>query len=164
MLLTVILLLLFLFVIALLFVPIQLYVNTDTSEYYVRVIGLARVSVEPDKEELFRIRLKTLIFQHSFYPLRRKSEIRKSNTEHKAKRSRKVQVRKIVRLLRSFEVRKFVLDIDTGDYMFNAKMYPVFVLLNNYVASFHVNFQDRNLLVIDIRNRPYKIIKSFINY
>ena len=156
--------LLVLFVVALLFVPIQLYVNTDTSEYYIRVVGLARANLEPDKKELFRVRLKTLFFEHSFYPLKKKVGKKGKTAKHKTKRKRNIRFKNFVRLLRSFEVRRFLLDIDTGDFVFNAKMYPIFVLLNRYVASFHINFRDKNILVMDIRNRPYKIIRSFINY
>ena len=146
MLLTVILLLLVLFVVALLFAPIQLYVNTDTSEYYIRVVGLAKASLEPDNRELLRVRLKTLFFEHSFYPLRKKMMKKGKPAKQKTKRKRKIRFKNFVRLLRSFEVRRFLLDIDTGDYVFNAKMYPIFMLLNRYVASFHINFQGRNIL------------------
>lgn len=74
-----------------------------------------------------------------------------------------MSARKMLRLVRTFKVQKLRLDMDTGDYVVNAKLYPVFMLLNRHVGSFHINFQDRNRLVMDVRNTPYRLIKSFIN-
>lgn len=161
MVLTGVILLVVLLALGLLFVPIQIYIDTDTVKYFVRVKGLAKASLEPDKKELFRIRLKVLFYKHCFYPIKKSSKPKPP--KKKAKHTRKIKFGRIVRVLRSFEVRRFVLDMDTGDYTANAKMYPVFMLLNRYVASFHINFEDRNRLLLDIRNRPYRMLKSFIN-
>ncbi|MBO0324276.1 hypothetical protein J0X14_18345 [Muricauda sp. CAU 1633] len=161
MVLTGVILLVVLLALGLLFVPIQIYIDTDTLQYFVRIKGLAKASVEPDKKELLRIRLKVLFFERCFYPIKKSSKPKPP--QKKTKHKRKIKFGKIVGVIRSFEVRRFALDMDTGDYVVNAKMYPVFMLLNQYVASFHINFEDRNRLLVDIRNRPYRILKSFIN-
>ncbi len=162
MILTVVILLVVLLALGLLFVPIQIYIDTETVKYYVRIKGLAKASLEPDQKELLRVRLKVLFYEHCFYPIKKSSKPKpeKRKTKHK----RKMKFGKIVRVLKSFEIRQFALDIDTGDYFTNAKMYPVFVLLNHYVASFHINFEDRNRLLVDVRNRPYRILKSFVKH
>lgn len=149
----------------LLLVPIQIYIDTDTNQYFVGLKGLAKASFEPDKKELLKVRLEVLFFQRCFYPLKLSSKPKKSSKIKKKKtRPRRTNLRKAVRVLQSFEVKRFALDMDTGDYVANAKMYPIFALLNQYVASFQINFEDRNRLVMDIRNRPYRILKSFINH
>ncbi len=162
MILTVVILLVVLLAFGLLFVPIQIYIDTDTLQYFVRIKGLAKASLEPDKKELLRIRLKVLFFERFFYPIRKSSKPKLP--KKKVKNKRRMKFGNMVRVIRSFQVRRFVLDLDTGDYIANAKMYPVFMLFNHYGASFHINFEDRNRLLIDIRNRPFRILKSFINY
>ena len=161
MILTVVILLVVLLALGLLFAPIQIYIDTDTVKYYVGIKGLAKASLEPDKKELIRVRLKVLFYERCFYPIKKSSKPKLP--EKKAKPHRKIKFGKILRVIKSFEVRRFELDLDTGDYIANAKLYPVFMLLNHYVASFHINFENRNKLLIDIRNRPYRILKSFIN-
>ena len=162
MLLTGLILLVVLLALGLLFVPIQIYINTDTGKYFFSLKGLARASLEPDQKELLRVRLKVLFFERCFYPI--KKTIKPKPKKKKTKRKSKMKIGKIVPVLKSFSVRQFELDMDTGDYFTNAKIYPVFVLLNHYVASFHINFENRNRLVVDVRNRPYRILKSIINH
>nr|WP_297782862.1 hypothetical protein [uncultured Allomuricauda sp.] len=157
-------LLVVLLVLGLLFVPIQIFIDTDTGKYYAGLKGLAKASFEPDEKELLRIRLKVLFYERCFYPLTKSSKPKQPTRKKKTKPKKRIAFRKVLRLIRSFEVKRFALDMDTGDYVANAKMYPVFVLLNHYVASFHINFENRNRLVLDVRNRPYRILKTFINH
>ncbi len=164
MILTIVILLVVLLALGLLFVPIQIFIDTDTGKYYAGLKGLAKASFEPDEKELLKVRLKVLFYERCFYPLTKSSKPKQPAKKKKTKPKRRIKFRKMVQLLKSFEVKRFALDMDTGDYVANAKMYPVFVLLNRYVASFHINFEDRNRLVLDIRNRPYRILKTFINH
>lgn len=160
-----VILLVVLLALGLLFVPIQIYIDTDANTYFAGLKGLAKASFEADEKKLFRIRLKALFIERCFYPLTTSSKPKGPSKSRKKKtRPRKIKLRKLVRVLQSFKVKRFALDMDTGDYVANAKMYPIFVLLNQYVASFHINFENRNRLVMDIRNRPYRILKSFINH
>ncbi len=69
-----------------------------------------------------------------------------------------------LRLLKSFRIKQFLLNVDTGNCISNAKLYPVFAFLNYRVGGFNINFQGRNQLVLHIQNRPIHIIRSFINF
>ena len=151
-----------LLVAGLLFVPMKFFVDTSKGAYYASLKGLAKASLELDQEELMRIRLKVFFLERCYYPLKPKRA--KETTAKKAGRKRKMQFGKVLRLLRTFKVERLSLDLDTGDYTLNAKLYPVFMLLDRHVGSFHINFQDHNRLVLDVRNRPYRILKSFINH
>lgn len=151
-----------LLIVGLLFVPIQIYVDTADATYFVSLQGLAKASLEPDNKEILRIRLKVFFYEHFFYPLRKSTKPKKIE-DKPAKKKRRMSGRTMLRLVRSFKVQKLRLDMDTGDYVVNAKLYPVFMLLDRHVGRFHINFQDRNRLVMDVRNTPYRLIKSFIN-
>lgn len=160
----VILMVFVLLIIGFLLVPIDFYINTKSHQYYLRLRGLATVSMEHDQEEVLKLKLKTFFFQHYFYPLRKKSSKKQKKINDKKKTGGKnVSIKKIVALLKSFKVKRFVLDIDTGDCLTNAKLAPLFAFLNHYVAHFNINFEDRNLLLIHLHNRPINLIKSFIN-
>lgn len=163
---------LLLFVIYLLFVPLVLYIDTDQRVGYLQVKGIARASFEADEKELIRIRLDALFTHFYFYPLRKIFES-KGKKKHKEKRQKKgsgkstadwIRIGKTgKRLLRSFQVRKFRVAIDTGDCIQNARLYPVAAFVDRYLFDFQVNYQDRNYLGIHLVNRPIHILKAFIN-
>ncbi len=165
--------LLLLFLIYLLFAPLILYINTDEQAYYVQMKGLAKASIEGDKKEFLRIRLDTLFSHFYFYPLRKKKskkELKEKKDSGRNKRWSKIDQDKLIRygkigkgLLRSFELKRLEVAVDTGDCIQNAKLYPVFAFLNFYAGDFSVNFQDRNRVVLYLQNRAVNIIKVFIN-
>ncbi|WP_228235849.1 hypothetical protein [Allomuricauda sp. M10] len=152
-----------LLILGLLFVPIQIYIDTDTARYFFRLKGLLKFSLEPDEKEIIRARMRFLWIDRSFYPLTKPFKTKKDPTKEKKRSAgRRLGFRKIFRVLKSFEVREFIWDLDTGDYITNAKMYPAFAFLNRYRGHFNINFQDRNHLRVDLRNRPIWIIKAIV--
>jgi len=146
--------------------PMVLYINTITNQYYLQLKGLARASIEGDKEELIRIRLKVFFLNFNFYPFKGtdRSKEKKPTTSKSKKRKRPMDVKRVRRILRTFTVKEFLLDFDSGNCITNAKLYPVFVFLNYQLGGFHINFQGRNRLVLQLQNRPIHILKSFINF
>lgn len=158
--------LLFLVLLGLLFIPIELYVDTITNQYYLRLRGLVKASIESDEEELLRIRISVFFRNFNFYPLQNLGTTKKHKEEvRKIKKRRKKNSRKkIIRLLKSFRVKKIYVNLDTGDCLMNARLYPVFAFLNYHQGKFKINFEGRNQMVLYVQNRPIRIIKSFINF
>ena len=163
--LTLFLSLLILVVIYLLLMPIILFVNLQTNEYYVQLQGLIKASIQADEKEVLRVKIKVLFLNFKFYPLRRKKtsnkskKIKKFNTKN---RSKSVKFRKLIRILKTFKIKRLFINIDTGDCISNAKLFPIFAFLNQTKGSFKVNFEGRNQMVLHMQNRPIHIIKSFI--
>ena len=159
------LILFFLLVIYLLWTPIVLLIDTRTNQYYIQLKGFVKASILSDKEEIVRIKMKVLFLTFKFYPLRRKKnateskKIKKHNTKNSSKR---IQFRKFIRTLRTFKIKRLFINIDTGDCISNAKLFPLFAFLNQTKGNFQVNFEGRNQMVLHMQNRPIHIIKSFI--
>lgn len=156
---------LFLLIIGLLFVPMELCIDTTTDNYYFRLRGLIRANLEEHEEELVRIRLSLFFGNVYFYPLRRigLSQKRSVKKDREGKKRKRVGIRKVIRLLRTFTIKRLIIDVDTGDCLLNAKLYPAFAFLNHTMGQFSINFQGRNHLVLYVQNRPLNIIKSFVN-
>lgn len=154
-----------LLIVYLLLVPIILVVNTNSNEYYLQIKGLAKASVESDEKKIIKIKLKLFFFNYCFYPLMYKVNDQNKKIESKKKKKKKMKIgfKTTLKLLKSFKVKKLMVDIDTGDCILNAKLFPVFGFLNYHVGNFKVNFEGRNQLVFQMQNRPLNIIKSFIN-
>ncbi|WP_297692021.1 hypothetical protein [uncultured Eudoraea sp.] len=157
--------LLFLFILYLLFVPLDIVINVGKNQYFVRIWGLAKVALEGHETEFIRIKLNTLFTRFYFYPLRKKKKEQKKKIEKKARKRNNIQsnLKYGLQVIKSFKVKKLLLDIDTGDCIENAKLYPAFAFLNHHVGTFQVNFEGRVNMVLHLQNRPINIIKSFIN-
>ena len=166
MLLTVVFVLLLFLMLYLLFIPIDLVVDTALKQYFVQFKGLAKVQLEGHEQEVFRIKLRTLFMNFYFYPLRKRNPSKKQKLKKGVakKRNGRTTFSKLIKLVRSFKVKRLLVELDTGDCIHNAKLYPVFGFLNHHAGVFRINFEGRNNLVIHLQNRPINIIKSFINY
>ena len=151
--------------VSLLLVPISICIDTTSNQYYIQMQGLMKVNLERHDEEVFRIRLNILFMKYYFYPLKKKrvNKTKKTKKKHETKRKRHMSFIRIYKFLKTFKIKKFYINMDTGNYILNAKLYPLFVLLNYNTGNFNINFQGKNQLVIIIKNRPIDIIKSFIN-
>lgn len=150
----------------LLFLKIVLYVDTANNEYYVQAKGLVKAKIETHETELIQIKFYAMFLNFSFFPLRKSKKKKKKAKTHKTtvSTSRTIEIQKLLRIARTFKVVQLLVDVDTGDCITNAKLYPPFAFMNYYGGQFSVNFEGRNRLILNVQNRPIRIIKSFINF
>jgi len=154
-----------LLLVSLLLAPIIVCIDTSSNQYYLQLQGLIKANLEKHDTEIFRIRLNVLFMKFYIYPLKKKriNKQKKSNKEHLSKHKKHISFSRSFKILRTFKIKQFFIDMDTGNCILNAKLYPLFALLNYNTGNFHINFQGRNQLVLIVKNRPIDIIKSFIN-
>lgn len=151
-----------------LWVPVILFVDTNSNIYSLQLKGLLKANIEKHKEEIIRIKLNVFFANFYFYPLKDRStspikeniDRKKISTQQKSKGFR---LKTGLKILRSFRIKKFKIDVDTGDYIINAKMFAIAHLLNSEAGEFNINFEGRNRILLSIYNRPIYIIKAFIN-
>ena len=151
----------------LLWTPIIIRIDTETSDYYVQWRGLAKARIEGDEQEIIRIKLNVLFLNFNFFPLKRLGKKKKKKEYSEEKKKKKFNPKNghiALNVMRSFEIKKFLLHLDTGDYVLNAKLYPVFFFLDRFYGDFAINFNNKNRLALHVQNRPIFILKSFINY
>ena len=150
----------------LLFMKLILYVDTANNEFYIQAKGLVKANIETHDTELIQIKFNTLFLKYSFFPLRKSKRKKKKAKADKStvSKRRAIEVQKLLRIARTFKVDQLLVDVDTGDCITNAKLYPPFAFMNYYGGQFSVNFEDRNRLLLNVQNRPIRIIKSFINF
>ncbi len=143
-----------------------LYVDTANNEYYVQAKGLVKANIETHDTELIQIKLNTLFMKFSFFPFgKSKKKKKKTKTEKTTvSKRRTIEIQRLFRIARTFKVVQLTVDVDTGDCITNAKLYPPFAFVNYYGGQFRVNFEGRNRLLLHVENRPIRIIKSIINF
>ena len=163
----IILIVLFGVIIYLLFMPIILHIDTACEQYFLEIKGLVKATIEEDQLEVIKVHLKVLFFNFDFYPLKKIDFSDKSlvgwKTEIKKHRYT-ISFKKILSVLKSFKIRQFRAEIDTGDCIFNSKLYPTFTLLNFYKGTqLSANFEGKNSVLLSLENRLIRIIKAIIN-
>ena len=124
--------------------------------------GLVKVIIKGDAVEIIKVRLRVLIFNFDFYPLRKIKFSAKSNGTKKTvkkKRSTLVYFILILRILWTFKIKQFRAEIDSGDCIFKTKLFTFFTLLNYLKGT---NFESRNSVLLSSENRPIRIIKSIL--
>ena len=150
-------------ILGLLFLQIIIYIDTTSNQYYFQLKGVFKISFEKHDLEIFRLRLKILFFNFYFYPLKIKT-IKKDKEviQHKLKKPKKhIPLRKIIRLIKTFKVKNCLINIDTGNCILNAKLYPLFAFLNYKYGHFFINFRDQNQFILVLENKPINILISY---
>ncbi|MGB5236903.1 MAG: hypothetical protein WBN59_04660, partial [Flavobacteriaceae bacterium] len=145
-----------------LFLPLDLVVNTIQNQYFIRAGVIARANFAVDENYLFRIELRTLGIPFTIYPLRKKKR-KKRETKPQKKETERFKwsyINTAMRLIRSFELKRLYLKLDTGNCITNAKLYPVFAYLNYMGSDFQINFKGENQLHLHLQNRPIRLVKS----
>lgn len=165
MLLTIIILLFLSLILYVLLMPVILVVDTNNEQYYVQMKGVARADVIMDDKEIFIIKLKLFFLKFYIHPLKAKKEKKAEITKAVKvdKKTKTLSFKTVIRIMKSFKVKEFYINIDTGDCITNSKLYPVFSFLNYQFGGFHINYKGQNALVLAVENRPIRIIKSFFN-
>lgn len=153
-----------LLVIILLYTPLNIAIDTRSNLYQLRWRGLFKANIEYDAKEVIRARVTVLFMTFRVFPLNYMSSNRKAPKKRAGskKRRRRMSFNKVLRIVRSFKVDQFVLNLDTGSVLLNARLYPLVALLQHFRHHIGVNFTGQNVLVLRIRNRPIDILKAFL--
>jgi hypothetical protein len=157
----------------LLLAPLQLQIDTPTNAYWLRWKGIASARLIPLADDLL-IRLQIFFWQFDYYPLHPKPKARpqktlKAKTRPKPKKrswsSATMDIQKWkrrgLRMLRSFTVKRFRLRLDTGDYVRNSYLYPVFFFLSTPKRQMSINYNGATDLELEVENRLYRLVYAF---
>ena len=157
----------------LLWFPIGLQINTRKSLYCVNYGPLIQARLIPDPEELLLIQMKVLFWKRHWSVLDVRTKQEKTKKPEKPETKNKTRFShlgessfspsKIRRLLRTFRIREFHWELDTGSPVLNAKLFPVFFLSDYRWGGTDLNFEGRNSLALRIENRPIRILTAWIH-
>lgn len=67
-------------------------------------------------------------------------------------------------VIRSFNVKKFIVNIDTGDMPLNGQLFPLMFLFSRITGKiFRINFIGKNEVTLIIKNNAFRILKAYIS-
>ena len=163
MVLLILLIILFGFIGWLLLSPIQLILDSNRQLYCVRWMGLGRIGMKVVPGDVV-VRYDSWLFHHDFYPLKRDQKKKAEKKKKPKKKSRysfgKVS-RKARKILRSFEIKSFLVNLDTDDYILNGYLFPLCHALGKG-KHLRINFQGEMEIHVVVENRLVRILKAII--
>ncbi|MEO9804936.1 MAG: hypothetical protein ABJF04_16890 [Reichenbachiella sp.] len=149
-------------VIWLLFTPITLFIDTLESIYYIKVKGVCKISLNTAQEPIsIDINLPIRKFTISSFE-RRKKYKKETQKGKKAPKSFKAIYQFVNDLIKSFELVKMSLNVDTTDFARNAQLVPVFHFLSGKNRSFSINFDGHTYFQLILKNRLIRILRPAI--
>ncbi len=151
-------------VLALLFTPFRLVIDTTRDLYRVQW-GPARAGVHVAEDRIrYSVELPFWNREGDVEELFRSG----GRKPHRAHALSKQQTRSsrwrppIKALLRTFRVRRFRWVLDTGDPLWNAWLYPLFHLFRQRGHDVSISFTGRNELELTISNNLYRLLKAVL--
>jgi len=149
--------------------PFILQVDTRRNEYALRWQGLASATIIPLKDDLLlRLRLPFWrkdfsIFQLMLKPTQNKpTRTRGATSKSKSTSKWRFTWNRFFKVLKSFRVHYFRMELDTDDYVTNAYLYPAFYYMNTPTRYVAINFQGRNQCAFRVQNRLASILIALI--
>ena len=164
--------LLLLVLFGLLFSPITLLVDTDRKIYRLKITGLGNAEIVPvwETDDLIMIKIRLWFWKweisvaNSLLNPKPSKKTESPKPKKKKKRKKKSWMSfsrikpKIRRILRSFRIHHFELNLDTHDPVWNAWLYPVAYLMQRRGYGFSINFVRYNALRLKLSNRLFNIL------
>jgi len=147
----------------LLLTPIVIEFDSEQNLYEVRVAGIVRMRIVFG-EQFILIKMRAFGFEKTLNPLQLGSrKIRKEKQINKTDRiSFQKAMHKGMAVIRTFDVRYLLINIDTDDYAMNGLLYPFAVLVSKPNRQFQINFQGRVEVKVKIVNNLSRMFLAFI--
>ena len=147
----------------LLIAPLRLIADSRLGMLEVNWWGLGFAGLYLNGEDpVFRFRIafwKKEVDLLTWQPKKKKKE---KKPKKKKKRKSPISFRKFLRILRTFKILEWQLDLDTDDYVVNGWLYPVFLFLNRSGKRFQINFRGHFYWRMVIENRGYRVLWAFL--
>lgn len=156
------------FVLWLLFAPITISINTYDEIYQLSMMGVLIIRYLPDETGV--LRGKAFFIPFRFRPDSLKTERKKKDGDKEAIPEKNTtiwhglsQVKFYSRLFReilfSFRIQRLYAQVDTGDVVINAYLYPLALLYKTKRFDVNINFDDELGLILIVKNRLWNFAK-----
>ncbi len=144
--------------------------DTKNHVYSIVLFGLIKGNIESQNENSY-LRIEAPFFTRYFeiestvFKLIKENQTSKQVKEKKAKKSsasflKKRMRQRLFRIIRSFKIDKWYINIDTHDCALNGKLYPLTWAISSIGYPVHINFIGKQDITLIIKNRLVKIIKA----
>lgn len=158
-------LLLLLILVWMLIAPIILWVDTEKGRFEIHWKGLIKSRLVLYNNSLV-LWNKFLFWKKDvdLLKLDRKKTFKRQKDKSQQSQNKLKGFRKMISVLKSFDVISYRINLDTGDYAVNGLFYPLIYFLGERRKKgfFRINFNGVNSIQLRLENRMYKIVWALI--
>ncbi|HEY0744659.1 MAG TPA: hypothetical protein VGD40_24495 [Chryseosolibacter sp.] len=149
-----------------LFMPVNIQVNTQSHLYTIQQTGTVKWSFHPGESPSMKLRILGFPVEINRQAAARKDarEKKRATKSKKMRKSMDAWLNFFSRLVSSFRCKRFVCNIDFDDVVLNAQLFPVGPLLSRGPVVLNVNFERNYLLDIWIQARLHRMLWAFIRF
>lgn len=148
-----------------LFVPVELNVDTKQALYEMRQLGTMKVSFRPGEEQFVSLSVLGI-------PIRLPNKEEKGVRNIDARPKTRSHVRKSISawrylfkgIIKSVRCRRVIIDVDLDDVVLGAQLFPLVNFFNGEKIQMHVNFQKRYYLNLWIQVHINQICWTLIRF
>ena len=152
--------LLLLIVSFLLFAPLRLCLNSRQQRYQISWAPLAVAQVIPAEDDLW-IRVRILFWQRQCTGKERPKQKKAPAPKPEKKAKTSFSWKTIKRLLASFRIHRFRIDLDTGDYLVNSWLFPLLYFIQTPRYGIRINYLGRTDIDLEIENSGFRLLRAF---
>lgn len=151
-----------LIVLWLLLAPVQLIIDSTEHIYEVKwkSIGIARYLFE--EEPVFHLQILFWKKDFNLLEIAAKSKRQNKKKQFANKKRQPISLKKMKQVFRSIKIEKLWLNLDTGDFILNSFLAPVFYFIDRNRKRIQINYQGENQLQLIITMRPAKVLWAII--
>ncbi|MDN5203932.1 hypothetical protein QQ008_21245 [Fulvivirgaceae bacterium BMA10] len=144
--------------IALMVAPLSIYINSDENKGLIKIGQLLQALILINGEGEPEIRFRFFFFTYHLStnkPSKKKKKKKTSRVKPSKKKPFRIKrgLGMVRGVLRTFDLQFLRIDCDTGNYMLNAQLVPVCMMLSNSKRSLSTNFQGIISIQLLITNR-----------
>ena len=148
--------------------PFQFIIDSEKGQLEFRWKSIGKIGLWVDEEAILLLKLKIGYFHRTWRPLEWKSKTKKDKPKKTKKKRRSrmpsPSIQLIKKLLYTFKVRHFILDLDTDDFIINSYLYPIAFILNRLGWQVSINYEGRAYFACCIENQLGRMGWTVIKY
>ncbi|MCG8699773.1 MAG: hypothetical protein MI922_17090 [Bacteroidales bacterium] len=161
----IILLSFFILLATILWLPIVIEASSTRNYYGVKIPFIFTVKYEHGIDKFpgiyilgFRIKFKSKDMFHKF----QKNVINNEPAKPKKKRNKGLQPKKVVGIIssvaKSFRIKRFNINIDTGDFVLNSYLYPIPQFISHPKINVNINYENQVDIDAKVFTRMYNLV------
>jgi hypothetical protein len=147
------------------FVPIEIKVDTDCELYEIGQRGTIKMSFHPGQQQLVSIKILG-------FPIDISAKEAPGTDVRQSKKRRRPAIRKsleswtylITGVVKSFRCRRFTCNVDLDDVVLGAQLFPLASLVSKRPFYFNVNFEKKYYLETWVQVYPHRILWTLIRF
>jgi hypothetical protein len=146
----------------LLFAPFFLELDSEQNIFRIRFHRLASARLVIHHSKLWLI-IRVAGWEKEMDLLKRKSTHAKRLKEKSLVKKRKIPLEKILRVIKTFRLKKFFLAIDSGDPRLNGFAFALAAIIGKSNDDHLViNYRNQNQLILQVENRIIRVLRAVI--